>query len=86
MFKELFVSRPTATIAARGAFAQDDARAERVVLPDGNVLYVARGSIAAAKAVVAAKKAALRRLDEQNLIHGEMRFGNGRARAGQRAS
>jgi hypothetical protein len=70
MFKELFTSsRPTGTEPTELVTAVNP-YIERVTLPDGHVIFVARGSLAAAKSVVAARKLALRRLEERSLTEG----------------
>lgn len=70
MLKDIFTPRQsskttTTTHLSASAEMAENPYIERVVLPDGQVMVVARGSLAAAKGVVAARKAALRRMAEQ---------------------
>ena len=67
MFKELFTSRRPTGIAPTELVTAENPYVERVTLPDGYVMYVARGSLVAAKSVVAARKLALRRMEERRL-------------------
>ncbi len=67
MFKKLFTSsRPTGTAPIELVTAENPS-IERVTLPDNHVIFVARGSLAAAKKVIAARKLALRRMEERRL-------------------
>lgn len=65
MLKDIFTLRQTTLTKTGSQQVKEDPYVERVVLPDGQVMLVARGSLAAAKAVVAARKVALRRMAEQ---------------------
>ncbi|MGH2486211.1 MAG: hypothetical protein ACRDHE_09385 [Ktedonobacterales bacterium] len=67
MFKEVFTSRRPTGITPTELVTAENPYIERVTLPDGHVIYVARGSLAAAKSVVAARKLALRRMEERRL-------------------
>lgn len=67
MFKELFTSSRSTDTAPTELVTGENPYIERVTLPDGHVIFVARGNLAAAKSVVAARKLALRRMDERRL-------------------
>lgn len=67
MFKEMFTSRRPTGNAPTELVTAENPYTERVTLPDGHVIFVARGSLAAAKSVVAARKLALRRMEERRL-------------------
>lgn len=86
MLKDIFTTRKsTTTTPARQHFAENP-YLERVVLPDGEVMLVARGSLVAAKAVVAARKAALRRMAEHKQYGREIVFLEERARKDDRSA
>lgn len=64
MLKDIFTPRRSTQSTPATQQTTENPYVERVALPDGEVMFVARGSLAAAKGVVAARKAALRRMSE----------------------
>lgn len=71
---ELFTSKRSTNALVIDQSVADNPYVERVVLPDGQVMMVARGSLVAAKTVIAARKAALRRLEAQYELERETLF------------
>lgn len=86
MLKDVFTSGRSTQNTNAPQQATDNPYVERVVLPDGAVMVVARGSLAAAKSVVAERKAALRRMEEQGRNGHDIVFLEERASKGRRAS
>ena len=86
MLRDIFTLRQSTPTTPRSQQVAKDPYLERVVLPDGQIMFVARGSLAAAKAVVAARKVALRRMAEQRQDGHETVFLEERSARARRAS
>lgn len=84
MLKDIFIARQTITTTSQQD--SDNPFMERVVLPDGQVMFVPHGNLAAAKAVLAARNAALRRIAEHKQGAHEIVFLQERVQKGRRAS